>query len=61
MKAIYERIAKRRGKQKAKVWVARHMLEIVWHMLTNMEEYRTKNDKMTQRKYKSMERVAKSS
>ena len=37
------------------------MLEIVWHMLTNMEEYRTKNDKMTQRKYKSMERVAKSS
>ena len=61
MKAIYERIAKRRGKQKAKIGVARHMLEIVWHMLTNMEEYRTKNDKMTQRKYKSMERVAKSS
>ena len=48
MEAIYERIAKRRGKQKAKVAVARHMLEIIWHMLTAMQEYRTKNDEMTQ-------------
>ena len=54
MKAIYERVAKRRGKQKAKVAVARHMLEIIWHMLTAMREYRTKNDEMTQRKYKLM-------
>ena len=59
MKAIYERIAKWRGKQKVKVAVARHMLEIIWHMLTAMQEYRTKNDEMTQRKYKLMERVSK--
>lgn len=60
MRSIYERIAKRRGKQKAKVAVARHMLEIVWQMLTRMEEYRTKNHGMTQRKLKLMERVSQS-
>ena len=58
---IYERMAKRRGKQQAKVGVARHMLGIIWHVLTNMEEYRTKNGKMMQREYKSMERAAKPS
>lgn len=58
MKGIYERIRKRRGAKKAKIAVARHMLEIIWHMLTNGEEYRTQNVQMTQRKYKKMERVA---
>ena len=58
MKSIHGRIAKRRGKQKAKVAVARHMLEIVWHMLSTMEEYRTKNDEMVRRKFKLMKRVS---
>ena len=34
MQNIYERVKKRRGAQKAKVAVARHLLEIIWHMLT---------------------------
>ena len=55
---LQERIEKRRERQKAKIAVARHMAEIVWHMFTNMEEYRMKNDEMTKRKYKLMERVS---
>ena len=55
MKRIYERIRRRRGAMKARVAVARHMLEIIWHMLTNNEEYRTQNRQLTQRKYKKME------
>ena len=58
MKGIYERIRKRCGAKKAKIAVARHMLEIIWHMLTNDEEYRTQDTQMTQRKYKRMERAA---
>lgn len=54
MESFYSRIAKRRGKQKAKIAAARQMLEIIWHMLTNMEEYRTQNHELTQRKYKRM-------
>ena len=55
MRKIYERIRRRRGAMKARVAVARHMLEIIWHMLTNNEEYRTQNRQLTQRKYKKME------
>ncbi len=56
--SIYERIRKRRGWQKAKIVVARHMLEIIWHMLTTGEEYRTQSKTLTQRKYKRMHRIA---
>jgi hypothetical protein len=31
------------------------MLEIIWHMLSNSEEYRTQNHELTLRKYKKME------
>ena len=55
IESFYFRIAKKRGKQKAKVAAARQMLEIIWHMLTNSEEYRTQNHELTQRKYKKME------
>ena len=55
MKRIYERIRRRRGAMKARVAVARHMLEIIWHMLTNNGEYRTQDRRLTQRKYKKME------
>ena len=36
VKSIHERIAKRHSKQKTRVVVARHVLEIVWHMLATM-------------------------
>ena len=55
--SIYERIRKRRGWQKAKIAVARHMLEIIWHMLTLGEEYRIQNKTLTQRKYMGMHRI----
>ncbi|MDE0526609.1 MAG: transposase [Thaumarchaeota archaeon] len=58
MKGIYDRMRKRSGAKKAKVAVARHMLETIWHMLTNGEEYRTQDASMTQRGYKRMERAA---
>jgi len=57
MKSLYERITKRRGKQKAKVAAAREMLEIIWHMLKHAEPYRTQNPKLTARKYKKMQTV----
>ncbi|MEO9309588.1 MAG: IS110 family transposase, partial [Nitrososphaera sp.] len=50
MESFYLRIAKRRGKQKAKVAAARQILEIIWHMLSNMEEDRTQNHELTLRK-----------
>ncbi len=54
MKEIFDRVKKKRGWQKAKVVVARHMTEVIWHMLTTGEEYRTQNKDLTQRKYKRM-------
>ena len=60
MKDIYERISIRRGKQKARVAVARHMLEIIWHMLTYKTEYRTQNPELTKTKYNKMRSIANS-
>ncbi|MEO9309386.1 MAG: hypothetical protein ABI337_03725 [Nitrososphaera sp.] len=50
MKSFYLRIAKRMGKQKAKIAAARQILEIIWHMPSNMEEYRTQNHELTLQK-----------
>ena len=61
MQNIYERVKKRRGAQKAKVAVARHLLEIIWYMLTYNEEYRTQNCELTQRKHKRLDDIAKMS
>lgn len=55
---IYKRIGKRQGKMKAMVAVARHMLEICWHMAANKEPYRTQDKDLTARKLKSMAAVA---
>lgn len=55
MKKTYTRLWPRIGKQKAKVAVARHILEICWHMMTNGTEYRTQNPKITERKYKRLD------
>ncbi|HXG74109.1 MAG TPA: IS110 family transposase [Candidatus Nitrosotenuis sp.] len=52
---FYSRIASRRGPQKARVAAAKEMLVIIWHMLHNMEPYRTQDQELTERKYKRME------
>lgn len=55
LRSFHERIAVRRGFQKANVATAKEMLVIIWHMLTNNEPYRTRNKEMVERKYKKME------
>ena len=50
LKKKYENLSARIGKMKAKVAIARIMTEIVWHMLTNETEYRTKNEDLIKRK-----------
>ena len=39
LRAIYERIVDRRGPMRARVAVARRMLEAIWHMLTTNKPY----------------------
>jgi transposase len=39
----FERLAKRRGKRKAIVAIARKLLTVVWHVLTKQEAYRQAN------------------
>lgn len=58
LKAFYERIASRRGPQKARVATGKEMLVIIWYMLTRNESYRGMNKEATVRKYKKMEREA---
>ncbi len=52
---FYQRIASRRGPQKARVAAAKEALVIIWYMLMNNEPYRTMNKGMVERKYKKME------
>ena len=61
MKERYERIGKRRGKQKAKVAAARTLAVVIWNMPTGGTGYRTQNRDLTQRKYKRMARLTASS
>lgn len=56
---FYERIAARRGPQKAVVATAKEMLVIIWHMLMKKEPYRGANRRMVERKYKRMTWIAK--
>ena len=58
MGGIYTRVGKRQGKMKAMVAVARHMLEICWHMTVNNEPYRTQDKDLTTRKLKAMAATA---
>lgn len=55
---IYKRIGKRQGKMKAMVGVARHMLEVSWHIVVNEEPYRTQDKDLTARKLKAMAATA---
>ena len=59
-KAYYERVAKRRGKQKAVVAVAKEMLVIIWFMLTRREPYRDQDPQLVERKLKRMNTLAES-
>lgn len=45
MKAFYERVARRRGDQKAVVAVANKMLKVIWFMLTRKELYKSADGK----------------
>ncbi|MGQ9513577.1 MAG: transposase [Thermoproteota archaeon] len=56
--SYYSRVARRRGHNKAIVAVAREMLTIIYHMLRNKEEYRGKNEALTERKYKRKDKLA---
>jgi len=57
-KAYYERVAKRRGQQKAIVAVAKEMLVVIWFMLTRREPYRGQNLQLVERKLKRMNNLA---
>ena len=54
LKAFYERVARRRGDQKAVVAVANKMLKIIWFMLTREEAYESLDEKRYAVKLKSL-------
>jgi transposase len=56
LKSFYERIAPRRGPQKARVATGKEMLVIMWYMLTRSEVYHGMNKELAERKYKKMEK-----
>lgn len=55
---LYQRIAARRGKNKAIIAVAREMLTVAYHMLTRHEEFRGMNQERYRAKLKRLERTA---
>jgi transposase len=54
MRAFYERVAVRRGDQKAVVAVANKMLKIIWFMLTRREPYGSADERRYAEKLKSL-------
>ncbi len=54
LKAFYERVARRRGDQKAVVAVANKMLKIIWFMLVRKEPYESLDKKRYAKKLKSL-------
>ncbi len=57
---IYQGLAVRIGPMKARVAVARRMLEWVWEMLDGGAEYRTKDSGLVKRKFQRIKRIAES-
>ena len=57
IRARYENLKKRIGAMKARTAIAREMLEIVWYMLYNDEDYRAQNKGLVQRKRRKIERM----
>ena len=58
--ARYQRLATRIGPMKARVAVARQMLEWVWEMLDHDAEYRTQDKELVKRKLQKIKRIAES-
>jgi transposase len=58
---FYQRIARRRGGNKAMVALAREMLVIIYHMLTRNEPYRSMDPELYRSKLKRLERLGNSS
>lgn len=56
MKAFYERVARRRGDQKAVVAVANKMLKVIWFMLTRKEPYESVDESRYAKKLKLLNR-----
>ena len=54
LRRFYLRLSKRVGKSKAIVATARKLLTIIYHMLTNHQEYEERDDDLTQRKIRRM-------
>lgn len=57
-KTYYERVANRRGSQKAVVAVAKEMLVVIWFMLNRREPYRGQDSQLVERKLKRMNHLA---
>ena len=57
-KQRYERLAARRGPQKALVAASREMLEDIWHVLTRNEPYNHPNEALARRKMANAGRLA---
>ena len=57
LRAIYERIAARRGPMKARVAIARRMLEAIWHMLKTNKPYKWEDKGLVMRKYERIGRI----
>ena len=58
MRGLYERTARRHGKQNAVIRVANKMTKIAWHLLTRREPYRHRKEELYKTKLKRMERIA---
>jgi hypothetical protein len=58
LRAFGERIRTRRGKQIAAVAVARKIATIVWHMLSDGEDYSFARPSLTRGKLRRLERLA---
>ena len=57
MEKVYAKVAGRRGAMKARVAIARRMLDAVWQMLSKNEPYRRRNEGTVQRKYQRVGRI----
>ena len=57
IRAKYEKLANRIGTMKARMAIAREMLETIWYILQNDEDYRTQNKDLVQRKRRKIKRI----
>jgi transposase len=57
LRNFFERVARRRGENKATVAVAREMLVIAYHMLTRKEPYRGVDEELYSSKLKRLQRL----